>query len=121
MFIDHLVLTITDLTRTESFYTAIFGPPSYQTDHSVMYQIDQTMLFLQVPENVVPDRFNPHRVGLDHVAFNIPTVDELTDVARLLDAASIKHSGIHIDKHSGKEKIWLDDPDGIRLEFFIRA
>jgi glyoxylase I family protein len=33
---------------------------------------------------------------------------------------AILHSGINIDSHSQREKIWLNDPDGIRLEFFLR-
>jgi hypothetical protein len=31
------------------------------------------------------------------------------------------HSGIHIDSNSQREKIWLNDPDKIRIEFFIYA
>lgn len=36
-----------------------------------------------------------------------------------IDAGGIVHSGIHIDSHSKREKIWLNDPDKIRIEFFI--
>ena len=67
------------------------------------------------------DRFNPSRVGLEHLAFGVSSLNELKKINQLLTDNSITHSGIHIDKHSQKEKIWLNDPDGIRIEFFLRA
>jgi len=54
------------------------------------------------------------------LAFGVQTAEQLQQIQTTLDDSSIKNSGIHIDKHSSKEKIWLDDPDGIRLEFYIR-
>ena len=62
----------------------------------------------------------PTRVGLEHIAVGVKNIDDLTAIAKALDEASIKHSGIHLDNHSNKEKIWLDDPDKIRVEFYIR-
>jgi hypothetical protein len=37
-----------------------------------------------------------------------------------LGSAGISHSGIKIDHYGQKEFIWLDDPDGMRVEFYLR-
>lgn len=122
LYLDHLVLTVSDVARTKEFYTKIFGAPDKADDYSMMFQLSETKLFFVLPYGALPpnDRFTPNRVGLEHVAVGIRSVDDLREVERVLTKASILHSGIHIDRHSRKEKIWLDDPDGIRLEFYIR-
>lgn len=122
LYLDHVVLTVKDILRTKEFYAKIFGEPDYQADDLVMYQMGPTRLFFVLPRGpqAPDDRFDPTRIGLEHIAVGIKTVDELTAYAKALDAGGIKHSGIHLDNHSQKEKIWLDDPDKIRVEFYIR-
>jgi glyoxylase I family protein len=120
-FIDHIALTITDVSRTETFYSAMFGPPEYKNESSLMYYIGPTKLFLVSPGKITGgDKFNPDIIGLNHFAVNVSNVEQLEEIAKHLTSASITHSGVHIDKHSNKEKIWLNDPDNIRVEFFIR-
>jgi len=120
LFIDHLVLTIQDINRSAAFYSAIFGEPAYRNEAEVMYHIGPTRLFLMLPhgEPLPNDRFDPKRIGLEHFAIGIASVEDLKEIEKALNKGAITHSGIHIDKHSGKEKIWLDDPDKIRVEFF---
>jgi len=120
LFIDHLVLTVQDIRRSAAFYSAIFGEPAYQNEGSVMYYIGPTRLFLTLPRGTpLPnDSFDPKRIGLEHFAIHIASVEDLKEIEKVLNNGSITHSGIHIDSHSGKEKIWLDDPDKIRVEFF---
>jgi catechol-2,3-dioxygenase len=121
LFIDHIVLVISDIRRTKDFYSKIFGDPNFQDEVSVMYHIGLTRLFLTLPYGALPvnDIFSPNRIGLEHFAVGIESVADLKEVEKTLNKGSIKHSGIHIDNHSHKEKIWLDDPDKIRIEFFI--
>ncbi len=121
LFIDHIVLTIGDINRSADFYSKIFGEPAYRNERSVMYMVGPTRLFLSLSraENPTNDTFNPKRIGLEHFAIGITTIEDLKEIEKALDKGSIKHSGIHIDNHSGKEKIWLDDPDKIRVEFFM--
>lgn len=122
MYIDHIVLTVSDIEKTKIFYSKILGNPNHHDKCSIMYYIGQTKLFLVLPYGTLPtnDKFNPNRIGLEHFAIGIQTLVELKEIEKKLNTNSIKNSGIQIDKHSGKEKIWLNDPDGIRLEFFIR-
>lgn len=123
LFIDHLVLVVSDIGRTKEFYSKIFGEPGYQNERSVVYGIGRTRLFLVLPHGELPagDVFSPNRIGLEHFAIGIGSGEELREVARVLDAGGVVHSGIHIDSHSKREKIWLNDPDKIRIEFFIYA
>jgi len=37
----------------------------------------------------------------------------------MLTSNQIAHSGI--DRYGLKEFLWLDDPDGMRIEFYLRA
>src|SRR5580698_5422615 len=121
LFIDHLVLVVSDIGRTREFYSKIFGDPAYQNERSLVYNIGPTRLFLVLPHGELPagDVFSPNRIGLEHFAIGIGSVEELREVAQVLDAGRILHSGIHIDSNSQREKIWLNDPDKIRIEFFI--
>ena len=122
LYIDHLVLTVRNIDTTADFYAKIFGKPDYQDKYQIMYHIGQTKLFLCLPHGTLPqdDKFNANRIGLEHFAVGVQTVEQLQAIQKALDSNSIRHSGIHIDKHSNKEKVWLNDPDGIRLEFYIR-
>jgi catechol-2,3-dioxygenase len=123
LFIDHLVLVVSDIGRTRGFYSKIFGEPSFQNERSVVYNIGRTRLFLVLPHGELPagDVFSPNRIGLEHFAIGFGSVEELKEVEKVLNAGGIVHSGIHIDSNSKREKIWLDDPDKIRIEFFIYA
>ena|SRR5579863_1847311 len=123
LFIDHLVLVVSDIGRTRAFYSKIFGEPAYQNERSLVYGIGRTRLFLVLPHGDLPagDVFSPNRIGLEHFAIGIGSVEEMREVAQVLDAGGILHSGIHIDSNSKREKIWLNDPDKIRIEFFIYA
>ncbi len=121
--IDHIVLTILDVQRSKQFYVRVFGPPDFEDTESSMYEMGETRLFISAAYHPLslPDRFDPDRVGLNHVAFGVSSLKELQEIEKHLNREKIQHSGIHIDQHSSQEKIWLDDPDGIRLEFFLRG
>ncbi len=122
LYVDHIVLTISDLNRTKSFYSKIFGKADREDDDAILYYIGETKLFFGLPYGVMPkdDKFNADRIGLEHLAIGVRTLEDLREIERTLNSHEIRNSQIHIDKHSGKEKIWFNDPDGIRLEFFIR-
>jgi hypothetical protein len=44
----------------------------------------------------------------------------LREVVQHLNSADLPHSGIKIDHYGNKEFVWLDDPNGFRLEFYCR-
>src|SRR5580658_10288406 len=113
LFVDHLVLVVSDIGRTGKFYSKIFGEPAHQNERSLVYNIGWTRLFLVLPHGELPpgDVFSPNRIGLEHFAIGIGSLEELREVEDVLNAGGIVHSGIHIDSNSKRDKI--------RIEFFI--
>lgn len=119
-FVDHLVFRVAELDRTERFYTALLGQPPQRAEDSLMYRAGDTRLFFT---SSVEDRrggYNKEKVGLNHLAFGVRTLEELRAIEAQLDGVGISHSGIKLDPYGLKEFIWLDDPDGMRIEFYLR-
>ena len=119
--IHHVVLTIRDLRETEDFYTKIFGPSLFSTVSTAIYQVGQTMLIFTQKESIPRQmqKFDPSNIGLEHLAFGLKSLSELQQVHEVLTVNGIENSGIHIDDSSHKEKIWLNDPSDIRIEFYL--
>lgn len=119
-FVDHLVYRVANLRATERFYTALLGPPFHRTDDSVMYQVGCTRIFFTCCVQADPGLFDKEKVGLNHLALGVRTLKELQLIQKQLDSAGVSHSGIKIDRYGQREFIWLDDPDRMRIEFYLR-
>ena len=57
------------------------------------------------------------QVGLDHLALNVASLDELEQWVAHLDGCGVAHSGIH-DQPYGYLVVFRD-PDNIQLELFV--
>ena len=119
-FVDHIVILVADLDRTKRFYTALLRTPPHGTSDGVMYQVGETRLFFAVSEQSQTDAYDKERVGLNHLAFGVRRLEELQCICGQLDGAGIRHSGIRMDRYGEREFVWLDDPDGMRIEFYLR-
>jgi glyoxylase I family protein len=121
-FIDHIVLYVKDLARSREFYTAVLGDPDNDDGEALMFIVGQTRIFVTTPRNKAwAGKYNKENIGMNHLAFGVDTFPELTEIAVYLKHQKIENSGIQIDEYGKKPFIWLDDPDGIRLEFYHRA
>ena len=120
-FVDHLVFRVAELVRTERFYTALLGQPTAKSEFSVMYRVGDTRLFFTLADASLLATFNKENVGLNHLAFGVRTGEELRAIETQLEGQGISHSGIGLDRYGQKEYIWLDDPDGMRVEFYLRG
>jgi|SRR3989344_4775850 len=118
--LDHIVLFIKNLKKTEQFYNKFLGRYISKNKYQITYQVDNTFLFFALPYKKKPIKYNKEDYGLNHIAFGIKNVKELEKIKILLNNNKIKNSGIKIDKYGKKPFIWLDDPNGIRLEFYLR-
>jgi glyoxylase I family protein len=118
-FVDHLVFFVKDVSRSRRFYEVLLGTPAESSEESVMFLAGNTRLFF-IPAQLLDPAFDKRRVGLNHLAFGVRTIKELQQVSQQLDRAGIRHSGIQIDHYGSKEFLWLDDPDGMRFEFYLR-
>ena len=69
-----------------------------------------------VEHNLDDTAFDARRLGLDHVAFDVPTMEEMDTWAAAFTAAGIDHSGA-IEVPPGAI-LNFKDPDGIALSLF---
>ncbi|HTS59373.1 MAG TPA: VOC family protein [Terriglobales bacterium] len=120
LFVDHLVWRVRDLSETEKFYAASLGTPLERAADSIMYQVGDTRLFFTRCTGNDAAACDKEQVGLNHFALGVRTLRDLENIQGQLDAAGIVHSGIQLDPYGTKEFIWTDDPDGLRVEFYLR-
>ncbi len=131
----HVRLTVTDLARSKRFYDDVFGfPVAFALPEDadaatrdrfwflfggVIYALpDGQMLGLR-PVAPGDDRFDPDRVGLDHLSLSLAAGTDLDDVAALLDSLGVAHEPV---KDLGVARILeFRDPDGIALELWTPA
>jgi len=119
-FVDHLVFRVAVLTKTEWFYTVLLGQSPDRTEDSIMFQVGDTRVFFTLCDRPQSAPHTKDEIGLNHLAFGVRTLEELHVIMDQLDRAGICNSGIKKDRYGQKEFIWLDDPDNMRIEFYLR-
>lgn len=132
----HVRLTVTDIGRSKAFYRWLLGTdpardftdqaddPTVRDDPQRIYggcsfRFGDQILGLR-PVAPPTDRFDPDRVGLDHLSFAVGTVRELHDAADRLTAAGVTHGGVVELPAFGVVILSVQDPDDINLEFAAR-
>ena len=118
-FIDHIFIIVKNITATEKFYSSFLGKPVHLDERMAIYETGDTKVFFVLPKESY-ERLDKDKGGLNHIAFGVHTPEELKSFETMLNDAGVKHSGIKIDKHGGKDYIWFDDPDGGRVEIYCR-
>ncbi|MGB9377279.1 MAG: VOC family protein [Mycobacteriales bacterium] len=122
--ISHAAITVSDLTRSTQWYTALFGSePVLDEDenkgafHHTVWALPGGQLFgIHTHTAAGSASFDERSVGLDHLAFSCAARAELEVWTTRLDELGIAHSEID-DQHYGSG-VSFRDPDGIALEFF---
>jgi glyoxylase I family protein len=129
--IHHLRLTVTDLERSRRFYTGLLGfevavesPPeddpaaaeTFKILFGGLVMIRGNLLMGLRPMAPAGDRFDPDRVGLDHLSFGVASRDDLEEAVRLLDSHGVAHGEITTLASFGIDVLPFEDPDGVQLE-----
>jgi catechol 2,3-dioxygenase-like lactoylglutathione lyase family enzyme len=129
--IHHLRLTVTDLERSREFYTGLLGfevavespPPDDPTADETfkilfggIVMIRGNLLMGLRPVAASEDRFDPDRVGLDHLSFSVAGRAELEQAVRLFDEQGVPHGEITSLPSFGIDVLPFEDPDGVQLE-----
>jgi glyoxylase I family protein len=134
--IHHLRLAVSDVQRSVAFYTEILGfqvavdapPPPDDENYGALVDSLQGGVILMhqgmfvglrpVDEEraAAADRFDPFRVGLDHLSFSVPSRADLDAATRLLDERGVEHGPIRELAPLGLSFLAFFDPDGIALE-----
>jgi len=129
--IHHLRLTVTDLARSREFYTELLGfqvvvesPPPGDPAADEAFKIlfggivmmrGNLMMGLR-PMAPSGDRFDPDRVGLDHLSFGVASRAELDQAAALFDERGVPRGEITTLGSFGIDVLPFEDPDGMQLE-----
>ncbi len=129
--IHHLRLTVTDVQRSREFYTHLLGfevavespPPAdpaaaetFRVLFGGVVMIRGNLIMGLRPMAPAADRFDPDRVGLDHLSFGVARREDLDEAARLFDEHGVTHGEITRLPSFGIDVLSFEDPDGIQLE-----
>jgi len=117
--VSHVALTVTDLQRSKSWYervldwSAVFEGTGEGVRFAVGALTDGTLLGLREYDGGERVRFDPVRIGLDHLAFTVPAA-ELEGWEQRFTELDVSHDPVQ-DTPFG-QVLNFKDPDGIALE-----
>lgn len=121
----------TDIERSREFYTSLLGfevavasPPTDDPSAAEVFKVlfggvvmsRGSLLMGLRPMAPSGDRFDPDRVGLDHLSFSVASQDDLDNAVLLLDAHGLRHGEITHLPSFGIDVLSFEDPDGLQLE-----
>ncbi len=115
---------MTDLARAKHFYVDTLGCQLIrETDGVVLINAYGMLISLQGADEYSSskDRFDPFRVGLDHLAFAVEDGSYLEKLRRDLDTAGVRNHGIEEDPETHDKYISFYDPDGIAWELYTSS
>jgi catechol 2,3-dioxygenase-like lactoylglutathione lyase family enzyme len=119
--LSHLGLRVTDLAQSRRFYIDMLGF-GLLWERPGIVSIDAHGLLIALigpgEQADAADRFDPFRVGLDHLALSIADAGELDGLRKQLDVAGVPNHGVELDPATGASYISFYDPDGIAWELY---
>lgn len=121
--VHHLALTVTDLKRSQDFYTSLLG-------FQMLVELGPTRVLLGNGDTLVAltsapdpsraiagDRFDENRVGLDHLSLSVSSREDLEQAGQLFDERGVSHGEIKdLGEGLGICVMAFRDPDNIQLE-----
>jgi glyoxylase I family protein len=122
--LSHLGLRVTDLERAKHFYVDTLGCQLMRESEGVaLINAYGVLIGLQGADEYSPrfDRFDPFRVGLDHLALVVEDGNVLEELRRNLDEAGVRNHGIEEDPETHDKYISFYDPDGIAWELYTSS
>ena len=118
----HVSLTVTDPERSAAFYNRVLGMETVSSSDGgsgklIVVARAGMMIALLDHAGTTDKRFDPTRIGLDHVAFQVPSRAELESWHASLIADGVTCSPIETSPRGFH--LNLKDPDNIALELFV--
>ena len=121
--IHHVAIICSEYKTSKKFYTETLGlrvlaenhQPSRGSIKLDLQLADKTQLELFYFKSA-PERLSyPEARGLRHLAFS---TDNLTDLKVTLESKNVDVQEIRIDEYTGKRFMFIEDPDGLPIEFY---
>ena len=118
---NHAVLYVRDARRTQQFYEEVLGfstiidhpagafvfmrAPASHNHHDIA--------FFSIGEQAEPSDAGRRTVGMYHLAWEVPSLDELDAMRARLDAAGALKGA---SDHGANKSLYATDPDGLEFE-----
>ena len=120
----HLSLSVTDLARSTEWYQRVLGLDVAAEIEGEGFRRTR----LRAPESGVTltltrhdqqsgESFSERRPGMDHVAIQVGSAEEVQDLKGRFEQLGVDHSEVKASS-DGTAMITLRDPDNIQLEVF---
>lgn len=123
--VHHIAIIVSDYENSKRFYTEVLGlkiirevfraeRQSYKLDLSLNgnYLIE-LFSFPNPPKRVS----RPEATGLRHLAFEVDNIETTVD---FLTSKNAIPEPVRIDEFTGKKFTFINDPDGLPIEFYER-
>lgn len=119
--VHHIALTVSDVRRSQAFYTELLGF-NHLTDFGsrALLHNGSVLLALTPPPDpsqaIAGDRFNENRIGMDHLSLSVSSKADLEAAVRLLDSRGVEHGSVTDLEPFGITILAFRDPDNIQVE-----
>lgn len=116
--VHHIKLTVSDLEKSKQFYAKLpgFKVVAYHPDF-IMFSCGNFYLGLTTHlGELTLEKFSEHNVGLDHIAFEVSSKNDLDEALEFFEKEKIEHGEIK-ELSNGTCVLSFRDPDNIQLEF----
>ncbi|NQD93151.1 glyoxalase/bleomycin resistance/dioxygenase family protein [Pseudomonas sp. CrR25] len=111
----HVHLSVTDLARSVSFYSALFGqPPSLERPQYAKWLLQDPGLNFALSQR-------GHGAGLDHLGLQAESPEQLQAMTLELENAGLRVQDVGTTEccFARSEKTWLHDPQDFAWELFF--
>lgn len=110
----HVHLNVADLSASIRFYTELFGAaPTVRKDDYAKWMLDDPQVNFAISDT-------GRAPGIDHLGIQADSAEALTTLGTRLDAAggAIVPEQATICCYARSDKLWTEDPQGMRWETF---
>lgn len=127
MGFSHIELTVSDMEQSVLFYLKALEPLGFMVADSepgeytrLTNGCDAVIVVCPVEERFRERTYHRKAVGLHHIAFAVPTINELDRVEQHLNTIGVPLRGDGRTRswyRGGYDSFFIEDPDRILLEF----
>jgi catechol-2,3-dioxygenase len=118
---NHAVLYVRDARRNAAFYRDVLGFTTVIEDGGGAFVFlrapasnnHHDIAFFSIGENAGPSTAGRQTVGMYHIAWEVPTLDDLEAIReRLVEAGAL----VGASDHGANKSLYAKDPDGLEFE-----